>query len=77
MLTLILYRHKFYTKIRNYDFNLVSIVKISSKCNYYYTINCSYFFTVLIMTISTFPRKTTRITTSRPQSPENWGKDSS
>ena len=73
MITLILYQNKFCTKIRNYDFNLVTIVKISTKCDYGYTINSSFFLPVPIMTISTFPKKTTRITTSRPPHPENCG----
>ena len=59
MKTLILHQNKFYTKTKNYDYNLVAIKKISSKWDYGYTINSSYFLPVPIMTISKFPRKTT------------------
>jgi hypothetical protein len=59
MKTLILYQNKFYPKIRNYDLNLVTIKKISTKCDYGYTINSSYFLPASIITISKFPRKTT------------------
>ena len=51
---LILHQNKFCTKIRNYDFNLVVIIKISTKWDYGYTIN-----PVPTMTIFKFPRKAT------------------
>jgi hypothetical protein len=59
MKTLILHQNKFCTKIRNYDFNLVTIINISTKWDYGYTINSRYFLPVPIVTISKFPRKAT------------------
>jgi hypothetical protein len=57
MKSLILYQNKFCTKIRNYDLCLETIIKNSTKWDYGYTINSSYFLPVPIMTISKFPRK--------------------
>ena len=37
-----LHQNKFCTKIRNYDFNLVTIIKISTKWDYGYAINSRY-----------------------------------
>ena len=42
MKTLTLHQNKFCTKIRNYDFSLVTIKKISTKWDYGYAINSSY-----------------------------------
>ena len=72
-----LYQNKFCIKIRNYDYNLVTIIKISTKWDYGYAINSSYFLPVPIMTISTFPRKTTYNNHPQPQSLGNWNDDSS
>jgi hypothetical protein len=58
MKTLNLYLNKFCTKVRNYGFNLVTIVKISTKWDYGYAINLSYFIPVQIMIIFKFLRKT-------------------
>ena len=48
MKTLNLYQNKFCTNVRNYDFNLVSIKKISTKWDYGYTVNARYFFPVQV-----------------------------
>jgi hypothetical protein len=53
------YQNKFCIKIRNYDINLVRIIKFSIKLDYGYTINSSYFFPVPIMTISKLLKKAT------------------
>jgi hypothetical protein len=55
---MILPPNKFCTKIINYDFNLITIIKISIKWDYGYAINSNYFFSVPIMIIFKFPRKT-------------------
>jgi hypothetical protein len=39
---LILHQNKFCNKIRNYDFNLITVTKISTKWDYGYAINSSY-----------------------------------
>jgi hypothetical protein len=67
MKTLIVYQNEFCIKMRNYVFNLETIVKISTKWGYGYTIksNQVYFPPVPIMAISKFPR--IRITSSSPK----------
>ena len=71
MKTLNLNQNKFCTKIRNYDFSLVTIKKISTKWDYGYAINFSYFSLFQLMTISIFLRKTTYDNHLQPQSPGN------
>ena len=66
--TLILHQNIFCTKIRIYDFYLVTIITISTKWYYGYTFNSTYFVPIPIMTICKFSLKDNhRITTASQQ----------